>query len=88
MLFSSQDQEQLVPFWNQYITPALGPKATRQFVRATLHPSNRLADAIVRPKPFRPDALGGTYYPVDLTGTRWAAITASPRSSPMTPIRS
>ena len=69
MLFSSQDQERLVPFRNQYITPALGPKATRQFVRTTLHPSNCLADAIVRPKLFRPDAFSGTYHPVDLTDT-------------------
>jgi hypothetical protein len=67
MLFSPQDQEWLVPFWEQHITPTLGPKATRQFVKATLKPSNWLGDTIIKPRLFRRDAFGGVYYPVDLT---------------------
>ena len=66
MLFSSQDQDWLVPFWNQHVTPALGPKAARQFVRATQSPSNWLADTIIKPRLFCPDWLGAVYYPVDL----------------------
>jgi hypothetical protein len=53
MLFSPQDQEWLVPFWEQHITPTLGPKATRQFVKATLKPSNWLGDTIIKPRLFR-----------------------------------
>src|SRR5215212_10826245 len=47
--------------------PTLGPKATRQFVRATQNPSNWLADTIIKPRLFCPDWLGAVYYPVDLT---------------------
>src|SRR3954447_8168952 len=66
MLFSSHDQDWLVPFWQEHITPTLGPKAARQFVRATQSPSNWLADTIIKPRLFRPDWLGALYYPVDL----------------------
>ena len=67
MLFSSQDQDWLVPFWQEHITPTLGPKAARQFIRATQSPSNWLADTIIKPRLFCPDWLGAVYYPVDLT---------------------
>jgi hypothetical protein len=67
MPFSKFDQEWLVPFWHEHLTPALGPKATKQFVRATLNPSNWLVDTIIKPRLFKQDVLGGIYYPVDLT---------------------
>ena len=66
MLFSSHDQDWLVPFWQEHITPTLGSKAARQFVRATQSPSNWLADTIIKPRLFCPDWLGAAYYPVDL----------------------
>src|SRR5215212_1635848 len=46
--------------------PVLGPKAARQFVRATQSPSNWLTDTIIKPRLFCPDWLGAVYYPVDL----------------------
>ena len=67
MLFSKFDQQWLVPFWQEHVTPILGRKAAKQFVRATLEPSNWLADTIIKPRLYRPDAFGGVYYPVDLT---------------------
>ena len=67
MPFSKFDQEWLVPFWREHLTPTLGPKAANQFVRATLNPSNWLADTIIKPRLFKPDVFGGVYYPVDLT---------------------
>ena len=38
MPFSPEDQQRLVPLWQDHITPALGPKAARQFTDATLDP--------------------------------------------------
>src|SRR3954463_2176578 len=67
MLFSSQDQDWLLPFWQEHITPVLGQKAARQFVRATQRPSNWLAETIIESRLFCPDWFGAVYYPVDLT---------------------
>ena len=66
MLFPEIDQQWLVPFCHDYIAPALGPKAANQFVRAIQKPATWFADTIIRPRLYRPDFLGGVYYPVAL----------------------
>jgi hypothetical protein len=67
MLFSQQEQERLVLLWQQHVATTLGSKATKQFVKATQNPNTWLADAIIKPNLFQPDAFGGVYFPVDLT---------------------
>ncbi|MEE1614051.1 hypothetical protein, partial [Microvirga sp. CF3016] len=67
MLFSYEEQERLALLWQQYVTPTLGSKATKQFVKAAQNPKTWFADAIIKPHLFRPDAFGGIYFPVDLT---------------------
>ncbi|CAO4145175.1 hypothetical protein [Methylorubrum extorquens] len=66
MLFSEIDQQRLVPFCHNYIAPVLGLKSANQFVKAIEKPATWFADTIMRPRLFRPDFLGGVYYPVAL----------------------
>uniref|UniRef100_UPI00288912B1 hypothetical protein n=1 Tax=Methylobacterium sp. WCS2018Hpa-22 TaxID=3073633 RepID=UPI00288912B1 len=66
MLFSQNDQQWLVPFCHDHIAPALGRKAANQFVRAIQKPTTWFTENIIRPRLFRPDFLGGVYYPVAL----------------------
>ena len=66
MLFSTSDQQRLVPFFRDHLKPNLGSKAANQFIKAIEKPQTWLADAIIKPALFRQDPLGAVYYPVSL----------------------